>query len=42
MTYAATRRSAAKTTIDDNRLPGLAGGTYVTRKLGIKNLRDVP
>jgi hypothetical protein len=27
---------------DDNRLPGLAGGTYVTRKLGIKNLRDVP
>jgi hypothetical protein len=27
---------------DDNNLPGLAGGTYVTRKLGIKNLRDVP
>jgi phospholipid/cholesterol/gamma-HCH transport system substrate-binding protein len=22
--------------------PGLAGGTYVTRKLGIKNLKDVP
>ncbi|MFN2617805.1 MAG: hypothetical protein ABR581_11905, partial [Thermoleophilaceae bacterium] len=22
--------------------PGLAGGTYVTRKLGITNLRDVP
>jgi hypothetical protein len=22
--------------------PGLAGGTYVTRKLGINNLRDVP
>jgi hypothetical protein len=27
---------------DDNNIPGLAGGTYVTRKLGIKNLRDVP
>jgi hypothetical protein len=27
---------------DDNNIPGLAGGTYVTRKLGIKNLKDVP
>jgi virulence factor Mce-like protein len=27
--------------IDDD-LPGLRGGTYVTRKLGIQNLRDVP
>jgi virulence factor Mce-like protein len=27
---------------DDNNIPGLSGGTYVTRKLGIKNLRDVP
>ena len=27
---------------DDNRIPGLAGGTYVTRKLGITNLKDVP
>ena len=27
---------------DDNNLPGLAGGTYMTRKLGINNLRDVP
>jgi hypothetical protein len=25
----------------DNNLPGLRGGTYATRKLGIKNLRDV-
>jgi virulence factor Mce-like protein len=25
----------------DNDIPGLRGGTYVTRKLGIKNLRDV-
>jgi virulence factor Mce-like protein len=27
---------------DDNNLPGLRGGTYVTRKLGITNLKDVP
>ncbi|HKP21284.1 MAG TPA: hypothetical protein VJT68_07190, partial [Thermoleophilaceae bacterium] len=27
---------------DDNNIPGLSGGTYVTRKLGIKNLKDVP
>src|SRR5215213_5498729 len=27
---------------DDNNIPGLSGGTYVTRRLGIKNLRDVP
>jgi virulence factor Mce-like protein len=27
---------------DNNNLPGLSGGTYVTRRLGIKNLRDVP
>jgi len=27
---------------DDNNLPGLSGGTYVTRKLGIQNLKDVP
>ena len=25
-----------------NDLPGLRGGTYVTRRLGIENLRDVP
>jgi virulence factor Mce-like protein len=28
--------------VTDNDLPGLRGGTYVTRKLGIKNLKDVP
>jgi hypothetical protein len=27
---------------DDNNLPGLSGGTYVTRKLGIHSLKDVP
>ena len=27
---------------DDNNIPGLSGGTYVTRKLGIQNLKDVP
>ncbi len=27
---------------DDNNIPGLSGGTYVTRKLGIDNLKDVP
>jgi hypothetical protein len=25
-----------------DNLPGLAGGTYVTRRLGIANLRDIP
>ncbi|MFN2617819.1 MAG: hypothetical protein ABR581_11975, partial [Thermoleophilaceae bacterium] len=28
--------------ISRSNLPGLAGSTYVTRKLGIKNLSDVP
>jgi virulence factor Mce-like protein len=27
---------------DDNNLPGLSGGTYKTRELGIDNLADVP
>jgi virulence factor Mce-like protein len=27
---------------DDNNLPGLSGGTYKSRELGIDNLRDVP
>jgi hypothetical protein len=29
-------------TVTDNNLPGLLGGTYNSRKLGINNLRDVP
>jgi virulence factor Mce-like protein len=28
--------------VTQNDFPGLRGGTYLTRKLGIKNLRDVP
>jgi len=28
--------------VTDDDLPGLRGGTYVTRGLGIRNLRDVP
>jgi hypothetical protein len=28
--------------ITDNNLPGLSGGTYKSRELGIDNLRDVP
>jgi virulence factor Mce-like protein len=28
--------------ITENNLPGLSGGTYKTRELGITNLRDVP
>jgi hypothetical protein len=28
--------------VTQNDFPGLRGGTYVTRKLGIQNLRDVP
>jgi virulence factor Mce-like protein len=28
--------------VTDDDLPGLRGGTYVTRRLGIDNLRDVP
>ena len=28
--------------VTDNDFPGLRGGTYVTRRLGIKNLKDVP
>jgi virulence factor Mce-like protein len=28
--------------VTDDDLPGLRGGTYVTRRLGIRNLRDVP
>jgi hypothetical protein len=27
---------------DDNNLPGLSGGTYKARELGIDNLADVP
>ena len=27
---------------DDNNIPGLSGGTYKSRELGIDNLRDVP
>jgi ABC-type transporter Mla subunit MlaD len=33
--------SGGSWSVTDNDLPGLRGGTYVTRKLGIKNLRDV-
>jgi hypothetical protein len=29
-------------TIRNSNTPGLAGGTYVTRRLGIRNLKDVP
>jgi virulence factor Mce-like protein len=29
-------------TVFDNDIPGLAGGTFVTRKLGIESLSDVP
>jgi hypothetical protein len=29
-------------TVFDTDLPGLVGGTYVARRLGITNLRDVP
>ena len=28
--------------ITDNNLPGLSGGTYKSRELGIDNLKDVP
>jgi hypothetical protein len=29
-------------TVFDSNIPGLAGGSYVARRLGIDNLRDVP
>jgi hypothetical protein len=34
--------SGGNWTLTAGNYPGLAGGTYVTRRLGIKNLRDVP
>jgi hypothetical protein len=33
--------SGASWAVTDNDLPGLRCGTYVTRRLGIKNLKDV-
>ena len=32
----------ARTLFTDNDLPGLRGGTYKSRELGIENLADVP
>ena len=34
--------SGTNGSITDNNLPGLSGGTYKTRELGIDNLKDVP
>jgi hypothetical protein len=34
--------SGGNWTVNDNRLPGLQGGTYKSRQLGIRNLKDVP
>jgi virulence factor Mce-like protein len=34
--------SGGNWTVSVDNYPGLAGGTYVTRRLGIRNLRDVP
>ena len=39
---AASPGSGGNWMVNVDNFPGLAGGTYVTRKLGINNLRDVP